>query len=79
LFRIFSKRGLHAVIEEAALSLNDFMLRRSLLGLLPSLHLEYVEKVTEEMGSLLGWGKTERQEQIQKYRETAALGCGNDS
>lgn len=69
----------HAVIEEAALSLNDFMLRRSLLGLLPSQHLDYVEKVAEEMGLLLGWSKTERQNQIHKYRETAALGCGNNS
>ncbi|MGD0780050.1 MAG: glycerol-3-phosphate dehydrogenase [Dehalococcoidales bacterium] len=63
----------HAVLEEAALSLNDFMLRRSFLGLLPPQHLDVIEKVAEEMGLLLGWSKTERQNQINKYHETVAL------
>jgi glycerol-3-phosphate dehydrogenase len=64
----------HAVLEEAAFKVTDFMLRRSLLGLLPSLYLDAVETVAEEMGKLLGWSSTEKQDQINHYHEIVALG-----
>ena len=64
----------HAVLEESALSLNDFMLRRSLLGLYPSHFLDAAETAAEEMGNILGWSKADRQNQIKIYNETIALG-----
>jgi glycerol-3-phosphate dehydrogenase len=64
----------HAVLEETALSVNDFMLRRSFIGLGQSQGLDAVETVAKEMGALLGWSGTEIQQQTGAYRAVAALG-----
>jgi glycerol-3-phosphate dehydrogenase len=64
----------HAVLEEAALSVNDFMLRRSFIGLGPKQGLDAVETVAREMGKLLGWSDVEIQKQAENYRAAAALG-----
>ena len=64
----------HAVVEEQALSVNDFMLRRSFIGLGQSQGLDAVETVAKEMGKLLGWNDTEIQKQIENFRAAAALG-----
>jgi glycerol-3-phosphate dehydrogenase len=64
----------HAVLEESALSVNDFMLRRSLLGLHPSRFPDAAETVAEQMGALFGWSKADRQNQLNLYYDTIALG-----
>ncbi len=64
----------HAVDEEEALTVGDFLLRRSAVGLGQSQGLDAVETVAQEMGLLLGWSNTERQEQIDDYRALVSLG-----
>jgi len=64
----------HAVMEETALSVNDFMLRRSFIGLGQTQGLDAVETVGREMGALLGWNSAEIQKQIGAFRAVAALG-----
>jgi glycerol-3-phosphate dehydrogenase len=63
-----------SVHEEAAMTVSDFMLRRSAVGLGPSQGLGTVETVAREMGLLLGWSRTEIQKQIESYKVSAALG-----
>jgi glycerol-3-phosphate dehydrogenase len=64
----------HAVREEEALSVSDFILRRSLIGLRPDQGLDAVDTVAREMAILLGWNSTEIQKQSADFRSTAALG-----
>jgi len=64
----------HAVQEEGAATVGDFLLRRSPLGLGPSQGLDAVATVAQEMGSLLGWSSAEQQRQIDSYRALVALG-----
>jgi glycerol-3-phosphate dehydrogenase len=64
----------HAVNEESALTVSDFMLRRSVIGLMPCQGLDALETVANEMGCLLGWTDAERQRQIAEYRTSVALG-----
>ena len=64
----------HAVLEEEALTLNDFMLRRSLLGLTPSQGKEAIETVANDMASLLGWNEMEKQKQMAEYFTATAIG-----
>jgi glycerol-3-phosphate dehydrogenase len=63
----------HAVLEEQALSVSDFMLRRSFIGLRPDQGLDAVETVAREMAALLGWRDAETQKQVVDYRAAAAL------
>lgn len=63
----------HAVEHEEAMTVNDFLLRRSAIGLGPSQGLDALETVAGEMGKLLGWSTTERQRQIDDYRRVATL------
>ena len=64
----------HAVEEEMAMTVGDFLLRRSAAGLGPSQGLDATEAVAREMGRLLGWGDAEQRRQVDAYRATAALG-----
>jgi glycerol-3-phosphate dehydrogenase len=64
----------HAVLEEEALSVSDFMLYRSLIGLRPDQGLDAVDTVAREMAALLGWNSVERQKQSTDFRNTMALG-----
>jgi glycerol-3-phosphate dehydrogenase len=57
----------HAVREEEALTVNDFLFRRSILGLGPSQGRGAVETVIQEMASLLDWSEGEKQKQIRDY------------
>jgi glycerol-3-phosphate dehydrogenase len=66
----------HSVKEESALTVSDFLLRRSAMGLAPCQGLDGVENVAKEMGRLLGWSKAEQQRQIEAYCAHAAL-CQN--
>jgi len=64
----------HAIDEESALTVSDFLLRRSAIGWNQCQGLDAVEIVAEEMGRLLGWDPEERQHQIIEYRASASLG-----
>lgn len=64
----------HAVVEEAALSVSDFMLRRSVIGLGPKQGRDAVAMVAREMGLLLAWSSAEILKQIESYLAAAALG-----
>ena len=64
----------HAVEQEGALTVEDFLLRRSAVGLGPCQGLDALDLVAGEMGRLLGWNNTELQSQVEAYRAQAALG-----
>ncbi len=64
----------YSVKEESALTVSDFMLRRSAVGFEACQGLDGVEAVAKEMGRLLGWSKAEQQRQVEAYRAQAALG-----
>ena len=64
----------HAIHEEEALSVSDFMMRRSLIGLRPDQGFDAVDTVAREMAALLGWNSTEIQKQSADFRSTMALG-----
>lgn len=64
----------HAVHEDEALSVSDFMLRWSLIGLRPDQGLDAVDTVAREMAALLGWNSTQIQKQSADFRSTMALG-----
>jgi len=63
----------HAVEYEAALTVEDFLLRRSAVGLEPCQGLDALDSVAKEMGRLLGWNASEKQHQIDSYRARAAM------
>jgi glycerol-3-phosphate dehydrogenase len=64
----------HAVQEEEALSISDFMLRRSLIGLRPDQGLDAVNAVAREMAGLLSWNSTQVQKQSADFCNTMAHG-----
>ena len=64
----------HAVDDEGALTVGDFLLRRSAVGLGPCQGLDAVETVAREMGRLLGWSAAEQRRQVEAYRVSAAVG-----
>jgi glycerol-3-phosphate dehydrogenase len=64
----------HAVYEEEALRVSDFMLRRSLIALRPDQGLDAVDTVAREMALLLGWDSTEIQKQNADFRSMMMLG-----
>ncbi len=63
----------HATQMEGALTVNDFLLRRSAIGLAPCQGLDAVETVAREMGRLLGWSSAEQERQVKAYRSSVAL------
>jgi len=64
----------HAVATESALTVSDFLLRRSLLGLAPCQGLDAADTVAAEMGERLGWDAATRQQRVDEYRARVALG-----
>jgi glycerol-3-phosphate dehydrogenase len=64
----------YAVEEEEALTVSDYLLRRSDAGLGPSQGLDVLDTVVQEMGNLLGWSENERQVQAESYRRQVANG-----
>jgi len=64
----------HAVEEESALTVGDFLLRRSIIGLASCQGLDAVETVAREMGHLLKWSTAEQRRQVEEYRSSVALG-----
>jgi glycerol-3-phosphate dehydrogenase len=63
----------YAVDQEAAMSLNDFLLRRTNIGWTPIQGRDAIDTVASEMGLLLGWSVWERQKQVDKYRDFLAM------
>ena len=63
----------HAVKMESAMTVSDFMLRRSGIFLMECQGLDAVETVGKEMGNLLGWSPEEQQRQVVEYRRIASL------
>jgi len=59
----------YAVDEESAMTLNDFMLRRTNIGWSPMQGRDAIETVSNNLGLLLGWSVWERQKQVDKYRD----------
>jgi len=64
----------HSVKEESALTVSDFLLRRSAVGLVSCQGLDAIETVAKEMGRILGWSKAVQQQQVEAYCAQAALG-----
>ena len=58
-----------AVEQEWAVTLADFLLRRSCAGLRADQALGGVERVAEVMGSVSGWDAGRRAEEVERYRE----------
>lgn len=59
---------IRAVEQEWALSLGDFLLRRSDLGLQADQALGSIAQIAAAMGDLLGWDTTNREQQVALYR-----------
>jgi glycerol-3-phosphate dehydrogenase len=59
----------YAVDEESALTLNDFMLRRTNIGWSPMQGRDAIETVASNLGLLLGWSAWERMKQVDKYHD----------
>jgi glycerol-3-phosphate dehydrogenase len=63
----------HAVEEEMALTLEDFMARRTgLMHFDADRGIGVAEEVSYLMGRLLGWGRGRRTAEIERYREAVA-------
>jgi glycerol-3-phosphate dehydrogenase len=58
----------HAVREEMAVSLQDFLLRRAGIGQSPCLGLDCFEAVGRRMGELAGWSARRLQAELEAYR-----------
>ncbi len=63
----------YAVEYEGALTLGDFLLRRSTAGLNSCQGLDALDSVADEMGRLLGWSSAEQQRQKDAYRARVAM------
>jgi glycerol-3-phosphate dehydrogenase len=63
----------HAVLEEQAMSVSDFMMRRSFIGLRPDQGRDAIDTVAREMATLLGWSPAATQKQATDFRAIAAL------
>ncbi|HEX7364610.1 MAG TPA: glycerol-3-phosphate dehydrogenase/oxidase [Dehalococcoidia bacterium] len=63
----------HAVKEEGAMTIADFMLRRTAVGLMSCQGLDAVEPVAAEMGRLLKWSQAEQKRQVGYYLSRMAL------
>jgi glycerol-3-phosphate dehydrogenase len=65
---VLRAEALYAAEEEIALTLEDFMARRSTLMLFDPDHgLRAAGEVARLMGQVLGWGRRQRREQIENY------------
>jgi len=59
----------HTVAEELAVSLPDFLLRRTGIGLSPCQGLDCAEAIGRRMGDLLGWSPRRREAEIDAYHD----------
>ena len=63
----------HAIERELALTLSDFMLRRSLIAYRECEGLDCCGKIANKMGKILGWDEQEIMSQIELYKKEIAL------
>ena len=64
----------YAVAEESAITLSDFMFRRSGLGLMECQGLDAMDVISKEMARLQGWSPQEMTQQISDYNNILSLG-----
>jgi glycerol-3-phosphate dehydrogenase len=64
----------YAVNGETCMTVSDFMLRRSAIGLRKDLGADAVAPVAAEMQKLLGWSDGEKVRQVQANKAAASLG-----
>jgi glycerol-3-phosphate dehydrogenase len=70
---VLAAEPVYAAEEEMALTLDDFMARRTELMLFEPEHgLEAAGQAATLMGEALGWGRRERHEQVERYRQAVA-------
>ncbi|MBN1691640.1 MAG: glycerol-3-phosphate dehydrogenase/oxidase [Dehalococcoidia bacterium] len=63
----------YAVQNEICMTVSDFMLRRSAVGLRKDLGTDAVATVAAEMQRLLGWSDKEKERQVQEHNSAASL------
>jgi glycerol-3-phosphate dehydrogenase len=63
----------YAVKNETCMTVSDFMLRRSVVGLRKDQGLDAVATVANEMQKLLNWSNVEKDRQVQAYKSAASL------
>jgi glycerol-3-phosphate dehydrogenase len=63
----------HAVEKESALTLNDFMIRRSLIAFRKCEGLDCCSKVASKMGQILRWNSRQVSSQISAYKNEIAM------
>jgi glycerol-3-phosphate dehydrogenase len=70
---VLRAEALFAAEEEMALTLEDFMLRRTELMLFDERHgLDAADEAARLLGSILGWDGRERRRQVERYKEAVA-------
>ena len=70
---VLAVEAIYAVEEEMALTLEDFMARRTELMLFEPQHgLEAAERAAALMGEALSWGRRQRHEEMERYRQAVA-------
>jgi glycerol-3-phosphate dehydrogenase len=63
----------YAVQNEICMTVSDFMLRRSAVGLRKDLGMDTVPAVAAEMQKLLGWSDGEKERQVKEHDSDASL------
>ena len=63
----------YAVKNETCMTVSDFMLRRSVVGLRRDQGNDAVMTVADEMAKLLNWGAGEKDRQVREHKSVAAL------
>ncbi len=70
---VLTVEAIYAAAEEMALTLEDFMARRTDLMLFDHNHgLNAASEAARLMGTVLGWDRRQRRQQVQRYREAVA-------
>jgi glycerol-3-phosphate dehydrogenase len=70
---VLAAEAIYAVEEEMALTLEDFMARRTDLMLFEPQHgLEAAGRAADLMGEALGWDRHQRNEEMERYRQAVA-------
>ncbi|MGD0854736.1 MAG: glycerol-3-phosphate dehydrogenase/oxidase [Dehalococcoidia bacterium] len=64
----------HSVKMESCMTVGDFMLRRSLVGMRKDQGMDAVAVVAREMKKILGWDSVEEARQVEAFKSVAALG-----
>jgi len=63
----------HAIEKESAVTLNDFMIRRSLIAFRQCEGLDCCGNVAKKMGAILHWNSREVTEQVNAYKKEIAM------